>query len=639
MPAPDPARPLYRFSDFEFDPRTAELRRQGRKVRLREQPAQILTLLLQRPGELVTREEARQTLWPGDTFVDFDVGLNSAIKRLREALNDSAEEPRFVETLPRRGYRFIAPVEAPATAIEAIPVPEPPPPAMPAALAPRRRRARTAALASAAAVILGLAFVAARGRAPAPGADAVRIASIAVLPFENLSGDREQDYFVDGMTDQLITSLAQVHALRVISRTSVTQYKKTDKLLPRIAADLNVDAVVEGTVVRSGNRVRVTAQLIHAATDRHLWARSYERELRDVLALQAELAGAIAQAVQVKLRPDEQQRLAVARTATVNAVAYDAYLKGRYHLFSPEGQPREGLAKAAEYFQQAIAADPGYAPAYSGLSDTYRLSAVQRVRPSECMPKAEAAARKALALDETLAEAHASLAGVLYRYNWDWEGAEREFLRSLELDPNYAEGHRAYAVFLMTMRRHDEAIEEARRARDLSPLSAVINVELAGALVRARRYDEGMRQAQQALAIDPRSARAYTVVAMAHEGQGDRAKAVAALEAAATVAGRLGSAWLGYFYGTVGRRDEALAILAALEERSRNQYVSPQHFAVVHLGLGNDDQAFALLEKAYEDRAFELVGFSGPLFERLSGDPRFQDLLRRMRLPTAASRG
>jgi len=631
MQAVAPTRQTYRFGPFEFQPRTGELRKQGRKVRLREQPGQILTLLLARPGELVTREEARQALWPGDTFVDFDVGLNSAVKRLRDALDDSAEQPRFVETLPRRGYRFIAAIEADAPAaehVEAIPPASPLPEVVTAGTTDRRwPKLAIAALAVLGAVGAVLALRARPGP-PAVPTTAGPITSIAVLPFENLSGDREQDYFVDGMTDALITSLAQLRALRVISRTSVTQYKKTDKLLPRIAADLNVEAVVEGTVVRSGNRVRVTAQLVHAATDRHLWARSYERELSDILTLQAELAGAIAQAVQVKIRPDEQQRLA--RTAVVNPAAYDVYLKGRFHLFSPGGLP-----KAAEYFQQAIAADPAYAPAYSGLSDTYRLSGGRAARPSESMPKAEAAARKALALDDTLAEAHASLAGVLYRYQWDWEGAEREFQRSLDLDPSYAEGHRAYAVYLLTVRRNDEAVAEARRAVALSPLSPTMNVELGGALVRVGRYDEAIDQAHKALEIDPRFGRAHMVMATAHEGRGDRARAVSALEDAAALGGGGRSAWLGYFYGISGRRREALDVLASIEERARTQYVSPQQFAVVHLGLGHQEEALAFLEKAYDERAFEVLGFSGPLFDQLNADPRFRDLLRRMRLPTA----
>jgi TolB-like protein/DNA-binding winged helix-turn-helix (wHTH) protein/Flp pilus assembly protein TadD len=623
------ARQTYRFGDFEFDPTSGELRKDGLKVRLQEQPFQILTLLLKRPGEVVTREEVRQALWPGDTFVDFDVGLNSAVKRLRDALNDSAENPRFVETLPRRGYRFIAPLEtppgSPPATPEAPPRPAPPP------------RSRLRSWGGAAAVVAAVALVAGlivtgtwprlRGQLASEP-----IRSLAVLPFENLTGDPEQDYFVDGMTDAVITDLAQVRALRVISRTSVTQYKLAKKALPRIAEELGVDAVVEGTVSRSGDRVRITAQLIQAATDRHLWAQSYERELRDVLGLQSEVAAAIALAIQVKLQPQEKRRMTQAQ-ASVQPGAYEAYLKGRFYW--SKRSPETSL-KAVGYFQQAIELDPTYAPAYSGLSDTYRAFDVQGLAPPrECMPKAEAAARKALALDDTLAEAHASLAGVLYRYDWDWEGAEREFRLSLELEPNYAEGHRAYAVYLMTVRRHEEALVEAQRARKLSPLSLVINTELGLALVRLGRYDEAIEQLQKTLEIDPKFARAYQTLAFAYEGKGDWPRAMEAIE------GRPGGGqgrrypWLGYAYGVTGRRREALEMLARLEKLSHERYVSPQGPAIIQLGLGNRDQAMAWLEKAYDARAFEVLGFSGPLFDRLSGDPQFQDLLRRMRLPTA----
>jgi len=637
MEAPPP-RPTYRFGDFEFDPASGELHKDGAKVRLQEQPFQILTLLLKRAGEVVTREEVRQALWPGDTFVDFDVGLNSAIKRLRDALSDSADNPRFVETLPRRGYRFVAPIET---------SPGPAPPALEAPLRPAsphdeseaparqagvRLRSWGAAVAVAAAVLM--AGLAATGKWPRLRGQlaSVPIRSLAVLPFENLSGDAEQDYFADGMTDSLITSLAQVHALRVISRTSVMQYRRANKALPRIAEELDVDAVVEGTVSRAGDRVRITAQLIQATTDRHLWAQSYEREARDVLSLQREVAAAIAQAVEVKLQPDEKVRMTRA-PAPVQPEAYEAYLKGR--LYWSKRSPETSL-KAVAYFQQAIDRDPAYAPAYSGLSDTYRAFDVQGLAPPrECMPKAEEAARKALALDDTLAEAHASLAGVLYRYDWDWRGAEREFQLSLELEPSYAEGHRAYAVYLMTVRRHEEALAEARRARELSPLSLVINTELGMALVRLGRYDEAIEQLRKTLEIDPKFFRAYQTMAMAYEGKGDWPRALETLEKRPGGGQGRTNPWLGYAYGVTGRRREALEILARLEQRSHEQYVSPQSPAIIHLGLGNTDEAMAWLEKAYDARAFEVLGFSGPLFDRLSGDARFQDLLRRMRLPTA----
>jgi TolB-like protein/DNA-binding winged helix-turn-helix (wHTH) protein/lipopolysaccharide biosynthesis regulator YciM len=624
------SRQTYRFGDFDFDPTSGELHKDGLKVRLQEQPFQILTLLLKRPGEVVTREEVRQALWPGDTFVDFDVGLNSAIKRLRDALSDSAENPRFVETLPRRGYRFIAPLEprpgpAPATP-ETPPRPAPPP----------RSRLRSwggaAAVVAAAALVAGLIVTGTWPRLRGQLASEP-IRSLAVLPFENLTGDPGQDYFVDGMTDAVITDLAQVRALRVISRTSVTQYKLAKKALPRIAEELGVDAVVEGTVSRSGDRVRVTAQLIEAATDRHLWAQSYERERRDVLGLQREVAAAIAQAIQVKLQPEEKRRMTRTR-APVDPEAYEAYLKGRFYWSK---RSPETSRKAVGYFQQAIERDPAYAPAYSGLSDTYRAFDVQGLAsPRECMPKAEAAARKALALDDTLAEAHASLAGVLYRYDWDWEGAEREFRLSLDLEPSYAEGHRAYAIYLMTVRRHEEALAEAQRARELSPLSLVINTELGMALVRLGRYDEAIEQLQKTLEIDPKFGRAYQTLAFAYEGKGDWPQAIEALKGRPGGGQGRGNPWLGYAYAVTGRQHEALEILARLEKASKERYVSPQGFAIVHLGLGNKKQAMAWLEKAYDARAFEVLGFSGPLFDRLSGDPQFQDLLRRMRLPTAA---
>ncbi len=610
---------VVRFGAFELDVQSGELRKQGLRTRLTPQSFQVLLLLLERRGEVVTRDALRQKLWPADTFVDFDMGLSSAVKKLREALGDSAENPRFVETLPRRGYRFIAGGDEPVTP----------------ASGGRRSRAWSALLALAVLAAALIALLASggrewRSRSFATRAAPVEIKSIAVLPLENLSGDASQDYFVDGMTDALITELAQIGRLRVISRTSMMRYRATRKPLPEIARELNVEAVVEGTVVRVGPRVRVTAQLIHAPTDRHLWARSYDRELRDVLALQEEVARAIAQAVQVEVRPDERRRLSQA--AAIDPEAYESYLKGRFY-WSMRG--RENLLKAAAYFQQAIAEDPTYASAYSGLSDTYRQSDQDGLAPRDCMPKAEAAARKALALDDTLAEAHASLAGVLYRYRWDWDGAKREFQRSLDLDPNSAEGHRAYAIYLLTMRRDEEALPQLRRAQELSPLSPIISIEVAVALMRVGRYDEAIEQLQKARELEPTSARVDQTLALVYSRQGDLRKAIAVFEKGTAEGRAAGGPWLGYLYGTAGRNAEARAALRALEERSRHQYVTPQHFATIHLGLGHEKEAFALLERACEQRAIEVLGFSGPLFDRLHDDPRYRDLLGRMGLAEA----
>src|SRR5438309_2759843 len=354
-----------RFAAFELDSRASELRKQGAKVKLQEQPFQILQVLLQRPGEVVTREELQQKIWPSDTFVDFDHGINNAIKRLREALGDAAETPHYIETLPRRGYRFIGKIEC----------------------------------------------------------EALRMRSLAVLPLENLSHDPQQEYFAEGLTEALITTLAKIGELRVVSRTSAMLYKNVRKPLREIARELEVDAIVEGTVLLAGHRVRITAQLIDAAKETHLWAESYERDLRDVLALQSELAQAIARKVRVKIAPQEQALLA--QPHPVDPEAYEAYLKGRYHWNRRSG---EALPKAVQYFQQAIAKDPTFAAAYSGLADCLSvLGYWGLVPPDEGCGKAKGLAHKALEMDHSLAEAHASLAFATMFYDFDFVTAEREF--------------------------------------------------------------------------------------------------------------------------------------------------------------------------------------------------------------------
>jgi TolB-like protein/DNA-binding winged helix-turn-helix (wHTH) protein/Flp pilus assembly protein TadD len=628
LPVDPTAHRLARFGVFELDRISGELRKQGLRIRLPEQPLQVLLLLLEHAGETVTRDELRRRLWPAETFVDFDAGLNSAIKKLRDALGDPSENPRFIETLPRRGYRFIGPVEEPAIGRREEGAPSPAPGFS------RLRQNRwllTATLAAPLAIAAWFIFGDARewlsartGLAAGPR----RIMSIAVLPFENLTGITDQDYFVDGMTEALTTNLAQFKTLRVSSRTSAMQYRRRDKPLSQIAGELNVDAVVEGAVVRSGNRVRVTAQLIEAVSDRHLWAQNYEREVRDVLGLQIELAEAIATAIRLEVRPEERRRLT--RSQAVKPEAYDEYLKGRFY-WSSRGP--ENLLRAAEHFQTSIERDPTYAPAYSGLSDTYRLFDVHGLAaPRECMPKAEAAAREALALDDTLAEAHASLAGVLYRYHWNWAEAEKEFRRTLELDPSYAEGYRAQAVFFLMLRRSEDAVTAARRARELSPLSPVINIELASALTSAGRYEEAIEQFRKTQQIAPDFPRLTERLALAHLRMGDRGRAFETLEGAALPPSSWRHGYLGYLYGIQGRREEARKVLTELKRRAWSQYVSPQLFAAVHLGLGEDEQALSLLEKAYEERAFEVIGFSGLLAEILLDNPRFQQLLRRMGL-------
>lgn len=561
---------IFRFGAFELDTQSGELRRHGLRIRLQEQSFQILLLLLERPGEVVTRGELRRRLWPGDTLVDFDVGVNSAMKRLRDALGDSAEQPRYVETLRRHGYRFIGAVRPPST-----------PP----------------------------------------------IRSVAVLPFENFTGNRAQDYLVDGMTDALITDLAQISGLRVISRTSVMLYKGAKKPLPEIAHELKVDAVMEGAVARSGQRMRITAQLIHVPTDRHLWARSYERDLGDILALQGEIARAIAQEIKVELTPQEWVRLT--STRQVGPKAYDTFLKARYHF---NKQTAAGYFKAIRTFEQAIAEEPTYALAYAGMSDCYRLLTFWGpLSPQESMPKAEAAARTALKLDETLAEAHTALAAIAYRFHYDWSRSEREFRRALELQPNHAECHRMYSVFLWNVGRFEEALSEAKLGQELDPLSPSTNV--GSTFLWARQYDRAIAECRRALEMDPDFPHAHFGLGLAYTLRGDFREGVRELRIAVKLSRRNPGylSRLGHAYAAAGKEREARKVLEELQARSRRQYVSPVGIALVHLGLGDRDEALIWLEKAYQVHDFDLVT-RNPRLDPLRSDPRFQHLLRRVGL-------
>ena len=436
----DPSERL-RFAVFEVDLRAGELTKRGLRIRLQEQPFQVLAMLLEKPGELVTREELRTKLW-SHTVVDFDHGINKAINKIREALGDSAENPRFVETVARRGYRFLADVTPidPAAARQPGPAAEGPVPPTDSdrveirdARIPPKRPHRLHAWISFA---FGLALVLAaslfwilHSQSDSP----CKVCSLAVLPLESLSGDASQDYFADGMTDALITDLAQISALRVISRTSAMTYKHVRRLLPQIARELNVEAVVEGTVSRSGEHVRITVQLIHVPDERHLWAQSYDGNLRDTIAMQNTVARAIAEQIQVTLNSREEA--ALKKSKTLKPEAYEAYLKGRYFWNKRTG---EGLNKAIDYFQHAIDTDPEYATAYSGLADSYALLGDWEygiLPPQDAFPRAKAAATKALALDDNLSEAHTSLAFIQDLYDWGWVSAETEYKRALALNP------------------------------------------------------------------------------------------------------------------------------------------------------------------------------------------------------------
>ena len=633
MQTPLEARRI-RFGPYEADLRSRELRKHGNKVRLQEQPFQVLAMLLERPGDLVTRDELRSRLWPQDTFVDFDVGLNTAIKRLRDALNERAGEPRYIETLPRRGYRFIAPVEdvvpAPPKAvlsqIDAVPPLEPPPAENHAERRQFLRLLWVSGFAAAAllAVLLGLNVAGLRKTlARWPGEPHIR--SIAVLPLENLTGDPSQEYFADGMTDALITDLAQIQALRVISRTSVMRYKGTHKPLAEIARDLNIDGVVEGSVARSGNRLRITAQLIDVANDRHLWAENYERDLQDVLELQDEVARAIAGQVRAKVSPEEQMRLQAARP--VNPVAYDDYLKGRFFL---NQWSDTGFRQAQQYFQQSIDLDPAYALAYLGLAETYGAMTITGRSPAlEGSLKAENLAKKALEIDDTLAEAHTVLGLIKLQSRCDRSGAEKEMSRAMALNPQSTLALDYHSYYLLEIGRADEAIAEKKRVLENDPLSVITNTELGLYFGLAGRNNEAVEQLRKALELDPGYAPAYVRLGWAYANMQQYDQAVVALKKAIAMEwapGRVGE--LGDVYARWGKRQEAQKVIDELKQMSKQRYVSALLIAKIYARLGENRQALQWLGKAEPGGD---TSTSDASFDNLRSDARFIALERRLK--------
>ncbi len=629
---------VVRFGTFEVSFQTGEVRKGGLRVKVQQQPLKLLEALLERPGEVVTREDLRARIWPEASFGDFDQAVNIAVAKLRSALGDSAENPRFIETLPKRGYRFIGDV----TVVE--PEPRPPEPAAAPATVPGqtttadaeatsvtdRKSRRSGWLILALIVLLGSTALAVwllglRSHAPA------KIRSLAVLPLENLSGDPAQNYFADGMTDELITDLAQIRALRVISRTSVMAYKGARKPLPTIARELNVDAIVEGTVQRSGDRVRITAQLIDASTDKHLWSQSYEGEFRDTLALQNRVASAIADQIRINLTPQEQAALKTAKL--VNPQAYESYLKGRY--FWNKRTP-DGLSSALAYFNQAIEEDPKYAESYSGLADTYALMGDWQyavMTPKEAFPKAKDAALKAIELDPTLGAAHTSLAYVLDGFDWDFQLGGKEFERAVELSPGYATAHHWYAWHLALVGRNQEAIDEMKKAESLDPLSLIINADMAELLVITGAYDEAIKQSQKTIEMDPNFALAHNQLGQAYLGKRMYPQAVAELQTAVRLSGGspISTANLARAYILSGNKSEALKLLDDLKQRSQPGHSNAAEIAMIYASLGDANEAMKSLEKGYEER-FNPGVLLRPGFDSLRSDPRFQDLLHRIGL-------
>jgi TolB-like protein len=564
---------IIRFGAFELDVRGGELRRQGVRIKLQEQPLRILEMLLAHPGQLVTREELRDRLWPSHSFVDFDHGLNKAINKLREALDDSAESPRFVETIPRRGYRMISD----------------------------------------------------------PDKGSGRIESLAVLPLEDLAHDPTQEYFADGLTEALITSLGHISALRVTSRITTMTYKGAHKSVPEIARELGVDAVVGGTVLRSKGRVRISAQLISARDDTVRWAESYERNPRDILQLQADVARAIAAEIQAKLTPREEAQLTRVRPA-VNPEAYEAYLMARHYW---SHRTAEGLQKGAEYFRQAIDKDPAYAPAYVGLADVASSAGFWGVvRPTEGAGKAKALARKSLEVDET-GEAHAALGRAIFLHDYDYATAEKEFQHAIALYPDYPFTHAWYGHCLACLGRLDEGLAEGRRALQLDPLSMIVHAHYVAMLWFRREWDHCIDSCRRALDIDSASSGVRWMLASALQGKGSHEEAIRERQRVGDTVpdSVLFLAELGDSYAAAGMRSEALRILARLHELDGQKYVMPYWIALIHTGLRERNEAFRWLDMALDERSAQLayVGVD-PRWDYLRPDPRFQDLLDRMRL-------
>ncbi len=608
---------VLRFGTFELELASSELRKDGTPVKLQSQHFQLLALLVERAGQVVSREEIRRALWDNETFVDFDQSINFCVNQIRGALDDDPQSPRYIETLPRKGYRFIAPVtEAGDEPVEAEPAAVP---------ATRWRLLSAGALVALVAIALAAKMVLSRQ----PGAKPIE--SLAVLPLENLSHDPEQDYFAEGTTEELTTALAKISALRVISRTSVMQYKGTKKPIPQIAQELNVDAVLEGTVTRDQGRVRITAQLIGTAPEKHLWAEKYEGSLSEVLNLQDAVAKAVAHEIQIKVTPRERALLSTPRA--VDPAAYEAYSKGRY-LWEQSGE--ENLRKSREYFEHAIQKDPNYALAWAGLADAYNRLADWGVLPwREAAPRTRAAAEKALALDPSLVGPVVALAFVNTWYEWDWAGAEQLCKRAIELNPNYGRAHSAYAMLLAMIGRSPEAVAEARRAHQVEPLDPVFAADLSWKLYLAHQYDEAELEGRKWNEWHPQ-AHANYVTGSIYLQTGRSREAVDELRAAAADTHHqtlLELMYLGHALGVTGARDEGRTVLAEMLALSQSRYVPPDYIATVYEGIGDRERALRWFEKAVAERSINIWILPDPRLDRIRTEPRFQNLMRRMGLP------
>jgi TolB-like protein/DNA-binding winged helix-turn-helix (wHTH) protein len=633
----NPRARMVRFATFEVDLNARELRKGGVKIKVHGQPFEVLAMLLERPGEIVPREELKQKLWPTDTFVDFDHGVNTAINRLREALGDSAENPRFVETIPRRGYRFVAPVELPAA------LPETKPDAAVASTFPPnnggadrasrvpKRPSKTvlfaAALGIAGVAVLVLPSVRQRLFARRSGP---LIQSLAVLPLSNLSGDADQDYFADGMTDALITDLGKIGSLRVISRTSVMQYKGTKKPLPEVARDLNVDAIIEGTVSRSGNHLRITANLLQASPEKHLWAQSYDSEVGDALTVQGQIAQSVAHEIQVTLTQKERNLLSPPRPA--NPEARDLYFRGRYVSTETTEESQE---KAIRYFQQAIEKDPGYAAPYAALAMVYANWVPGANRPRDRMPKAREFALKALSLDNGVTNAHYALGMVALFYDWDWTTAEKEFQWELELNPNHVSAREWLARALLTRGKTEEAVAEANRSLGLSP--AVTDWDYpTWVFILARRYDLARERAQEMVDLEPNFPWGHFELAQVYEQEGRAEDGAREFLRADELFGtdRKELERLKQAMAKDGAKGYWKRRVENYRESAKSEYVPPVLMAMACVRIGDKQCAFEWLERGFQERDDLMVNLKvEPVFDGLREDQRFQALVRRVGIP------
>ncbi len=621
MQAPSPITEIVRFGLFQLDLKAHELHKAGVKVKLQDQPFRMLALLVDRAGQVVTREELQHKIWPTDVHVTFDQGLNNAIRKVRDALGDSADNPRFVETVARHGYRFIAPISAGQQR------PSEPP------FRSRLRTPRNIAFIGLTAACLLAALTnwtwhrsATRAR-PSP-----EKAVLAVLPFDNLSRDPDQEFFSEGLTEEMITQLGKLNPdrLTVIARGSVATYKGSSLTVNQIGRELHADYVVQGSVRRASDRVRITVQLIQVRDQTDLWAESYDRELKDILAVQDSVARTIADQIHITLTLEQQTRLANPRS--IDPEAYEAYLKGRYYW---NKRTADGMQKASIYFQQAINKNPAYSAAYSGLADCNSgLAWHGFMSPAVALPRAYAAALEAIEIDPRSSEAHASLALVL-DHKWDWPGAEAEFKHALQLDPQYANAHHWYGDYLSIKARHDEALLEAKKALELDPLNLMTSTWVGLRYYLARKYDHAIEQSRNTVDLDPTFAAAHLVLGESYTQIRQPKEALGELQMAARLSGNspLYLAQVAVAEAVAGKKAEALLIVAQLQKISRERYVSPYGLAQIYAALNDREQTFKWLQAAYDDHAVWMSYLAvDPVFDPFRSDQRFQDLLGRVGL-------